>query len=360
MKRYILPLTAILLLGCETKVDKNFSELTFEETYDIKGERVLENELSWIVDVVDDYIICKQNSSDSLKRYLTVYDADGLEYLGSVGFRGRNLNEFQAANFFGQSYRKSDEVVIWVNDPPQYRMTAINLTASLIEGDIEIERSIRHDPQLDFHNALFFLDDSTFAAHQPGFELSTNQSPMVIVTNNTTMNIGQYPKLLAREDVRQGERYFSVLDDVNLAMRPDQERFAAAFHYYDRLDIYSINGDLVKSVTNPTIYKEYDARKIFVRGKDSLVGVVSYYGQVKVTTDYIFIKYYGRERKGGDTEDVPTEIRVFDWDGNPKFVLKCTENLASFAIDEERGWLYGHDISQQRYMRYNIGEYMKD
>ena len=79
-----------------------------------------------------------------------------------------------------------------------------------------------------------------------------------------------------------------------------------------------------------------------------------YYEDLTSTSSFLFAVYANRSRKDWALlENVPTEIQVFDWDGNARYLIQTQEKLASIAIDEERKLLYGMTLAETVY-KYDI------
>ena len=291
--------------GTETSSDDNF---VFEETIDLVGEEVFANELYWIVDVAGPYIFFEQNANQN--ELYHVYNAADMTFLGEVGKRGQGPGEFYGAQYSGQSENRSGEISIWVNDAPRFRISSINITASLRLGETVINRSIRHHPRYNFQNALFVLGESKLVGHQPGFIPETNLNPLNILNDDVLRPIGDYPEISNIEEVSGGERRSKVFNKAAVAMKSDQSRFVVAMGYYDRLDIYDVQGMLVKSLRDPMKYVSYNAHEIF-DADTRLIHGIQFYKTLTVTDNFIYAVYHDRKLNvDTDKNKFSTEIRV--------------------------------------------------
>lgn len=343
-----------LYSGCSESSDL-IEGIDFPESENIEGEKVLIDELSWQVEVAGDYIFCELESSKT--ELYNVYQAGDLSFVGTVGNRGQGPDEFIGAQYSGQYFYDSlGNTNIWVNDAPKFRISALNLNSSLKTNKTIVSNRLRHHPKYNFQNALFVLGESDLAGFQPGFIEGTNLKPLNFLTNGVLSSVGSYPRVKNSNDIPGANSLFKNLDYVHLGMKPDQEKFAVALSHYDRVDIYNRDGSLVKSIGHSENYRQYEAHEIFSETK-GLVGIKNYYMTVRTTDKYIYAVSHGRDRKA-DVEGITysSEIRVFAWDGSIIRVLKCPNDLISLAIDEKRGFLYGHDMSIEGMVRFDITE----
>lgn len=352
-----------MFLSCSTTSVKDAGDefVSFETTLNIQGERILVDELGWQINVVGSYLICEQEVTDSDKSIYHIFDSETLDFLGTAGLRGQGPNEFTGAQYSGQFYKEGDQTIIWVNDAPKYVIRAINLDESISSGVTKIENSLNHHPKHNLQNNLFVLGSSDLAGYQPGYVPGTNLTPLNIVKRGVIEGFGEYPRVKNEGSVPGGGESFRNLRRIALRMKPDQQSFVAAMRYYDQLDLFNSDGSLIRSVKHSDHYSLYDANEILDSNR-RITGLTQYYRTLDVTDNYIYALYYNRKVERGSSESIdkrPSQIRVFDWNGNPKYLLECPDDLVSLSVDEERGWLYGHDISEERFMRYDISKMFK-
>ncbi len=349
------------------KEDVGIGDFDFEKTVTLSGEQILENELSYLIETAGDYLLLEQDSKDTSQNVYNVYSAKDLTFLGAIGKRGQGPGEFYGAQYAGQHFKEGDDVFIWVNDAPQYRITSINVTESLKSGQTVYGRVVKHHPKYNFQNALFVVGTSDLIGYQPGYIPNTNRYPLHVLKggaslselrsgNESWTDVGEYPKVHGLDLVPNGEKYSAIFRRADIAMKPDQSRFVVAMKYYDRLDIFKRSGDIVESVQHPERYREYNAAEVYdpetmVKVKDRY----DYYQNVVATDEYIYALYYNRNMGELNAEmGEGIEIRVFNWDGEPKFLLKCPDNLLIISVDEKNAFLYGHIEDEQKFMRYSL------
>lgn len=355
----IFLLSLFLLASCSSSTE-NLNTDTDEPVIlrdSLVSEHFLEEELGLAPYIIGPYLLIKQDQNRADKVVFTVYQATDLELLGNIGVRGREgPDTFYGASYWGQYVERNGEYLIWVNDPPRYRMSLINITESLERGETVIERHINHDPENDFMNALYVLDSSDLVAHQPGYHPNTNQAPLVMFKNGEIETYGEYPEV---KNILDEERWGkgATFNRVALSMKPDQSRFAVAMNYYDRLDVFNINGKLISSYRDIEKYTLYNYSDIITPSKDIPRKYRDYYSSVASTEDFLFIIYKDISVEKW-AEFHPITIRVFDWDGNLKAELFCPDKIWNLSIDEENGFIYGGSNVQEALFRYNIKSVM--
>lgn len=358
--------TLILIVSCNEVQQPETEDFEFAKTIELTGQQVFSDELNHIVETAGDYVLLEQSSKDISGDVYNVYDASSLEFLGSVGKRGQGPGEFYGAQYAGQYYMENGDTFIWVNDAPQYRITSINITESLKSTKTVFGRVIKHHPKYNFQNALFVVDGGGLVGYQPGFIPNTNKYPLHILKGGISVevkggeedwtDVGEYPVLRGKGTIPNGEKFSAGFRRAYISMKPDQSRFVVAMKYYDRLDIFDRNGGLVKSVRHSVRYKEYNAREVYA--PDTRIKVknrVDYYQRVVTTDKYIYALYHNRIMgEFNDELGEGVEIRVFDWNGEMKTLIKCPDNLLLMSVDEKNGFMYGHIYDEQKFMRYSL------
>ncbi|WP_420385342.1 hypothetical protein [Roseivirga sp.] len=317
------------------------------------AEQFLEQEIGMAPYIVGPYLLIKQNQNRVDRVVFSVYNSKDLSYLGSLGERGREgPDTFYGASYWGQHIEREGEYLIWVNDPPRFRISLINITKSLQEGRTVIERRVTHKPEYDFMNALFVVDSVGLVGHQPGYQNGTNMAPLVMLRNGEFQLYGEYPEVTNVQNPEQW-RNGANFNNINLSMRPDQSRFAVAMRHYDRLDIFNNVGNKVASYIDNDRYRLFDYGEIYDSKMYFMGTLKNYYIDSWVTQEFIFTLYYNATFDE-DKEFHPSTIRVFDWDGNLRAELACPDHIWSISVDEEKGFLYAGSAEQEALFRYDI------
>lgn len=347
----VIVLVVLLLFfnGCHDSSDSYESDTVVFETSDVLDEysRVLDGEFGvFYGGFAGDYLLFEQDNPELGGGLYHVYDASDLSFLGSVGKRGRGPGEFYGALTSGQYYVSEGETIAWVNDAPQFKISAVNFTKSLEKGQIVIEEVIKHDPKHDFMNVLFVLEDSMLAGYQPGFHPSANEQPLHFLRDGVMRHYGSYPEVKNIDNLKKKFNMAPLIAIVNrskLVMKPSQDRFAVAMEYYDKLDVFDSEGNIVATVVPPGGYEEYNADDLWDSQGKGTGAEREYYQDLVATDSYIY---------GFMAND---KVRVFDWDGDPVIELAFPFDVGRpYMVDEERGWLYANDMTNEGIVRFSL------
>ena len=133
--------------------------------------------------------------------------------------------------------------------------------------------------------------------------------------------------------------------------RDDGERIVIPNEDTDRIEIYDGQGNIIRLIKGP----DYFNPDVVDVSKGNMIG---YLPGEKSRTAYAFpvakksgfwAIYYGLSHKEleGRSEDSPTTILSFDWDGNPldKYIIPA--DVRFFDVDESRGLLYGMMMTEE-------------
>jgi len=344
---------SVLIFGCSNSpVNAETEELVIVKE-SLVSEQFLKEDIGLAPYVIGPYLLIKQDQNLPENVVFKVYNASDLGYLGDIGVRGREgPDTFYGANYWGQYVERDGDYLIWVNDPPRFRMSLINITKSHQEGKTVIERKVMHKPEYDFMNALFVVDSSGLVGHQPGYHDGTNMAPLVMLKNGEFQLYGEYPEVNNIMDEKRWDNG-ATFNRVTLSMKPDQSRFAVAMDHYDRLDIFDSNGQLISSFRDPEKYALYNYSDIFTASAGIPRQYRDYYTSAASTQDLLFIIYEDISVEEA-REFHPSTIRVFDWDGNLKAELACPDQIWNISVDEEKGYLYAGSSQQEALFRYDI------
>lgn len=341
----------------------------FEEVIQLKGERVFSHELGSSVEIAGEFLLFELPSKDTSENVYNVYDIKSLEFLGSVGKRGQGPGDFFGAQFAGQVDYVDNDVSIWVNDAPQFRITSINLTQSLRLSKTVAERVIRHHPEHNFQSYLYVVDNRELVGYQPGYIPNTNLFPLHILRGGALsagerngkeelIHVGAYPEVENIGRIPNGRNFEKAFNSALVTMKADQSRFAVGFRQYDRLDIFDADGNMVESIRHPERYKNYNATDVYAPSlKWKIRNLMDFYRKVISTDKYIYTVYQNRNMgEFNDENGEGVDIRVFDWNGKLKFLLKCPDNIWTLAVDEKNGYIYANVDNEERFMRYDVKE----
>lgn len=137
-------------------------------------------------------------------------------------------------------------------------------------------------------------------------------------------------------------------------MKPDGSKSVLAFNYFDRMLILDEDFQLKKEVLGATGLKSLK----IVEGEP--VDLVNYYFDLEVTDDYIFALYYDQPESQYGEVMQSTQIRIFDWNGTLLNIIEVPDYLMGISFDEKNQTIYGVDHFQEKIVKYDFSELLKE
>lgn len=137
------------------------------------------------------------------------------------------------------------------------------------------------------------------------------------------------------------------VNESSLTYEPDLGRIALAFRYTGRIEVFDIEGRLLRSMAGPyevplhyrVVPDPREGMQRFLRTDDTRFA----YLDVDSNPEYIFALFSGRAR--GDyvdgQEGTGNRIHVFRWDGRFVGEWIVEDDLFGIALDPRRGGLFG-------------------
>lgn len=142
------------------------------------------------------------------------------------------------------------------------------------------------------------------------------------------------------------ERIYNMIFTAKSAIKPDGERFALAYEYEDRIEIYDKASNLLHIVKGPDFYHpEFDINErkngvVKVRDKTRKACI-----KLRATSNEIWTLYSGEIVYPGN-EDLNeltyknNKMLVFDWEGNFLRAYKLDIPIYNFCLDSENKVIY--------------------
>jgi len=123
-------------------------------------------------------------------------------------------------------------------------------------------------------------------------------------------------------------------------MSPDRSKLAMAAMYGAVLETFDVTGAFtVRARATRFFIEPKIGDDINVQPQKSISGFL----EICATDDAIFATYDGEHEEGdyGKGSDVfYGNIAVFDWDGNPKEIIRCGREIRNLCMDESEGVIY--------------------
>jgi hypothetical protein len=241
---------------------------------------------------------------------------------------------------------------LWVHDLNKGELIRINLTESLRNQLTVVDKKVMTRAESRFHTA-FYIDSSRVVGRSTNstpqmnrLQIYNPQSDLILKT------IPLFPEVdRTRKDLDFVVNKYNMLYVSNLGLKSDKTRIASAMCSFDRIDIFKTDGELENSVFDGIEIPDNIAE--YLEASDSHK-LTMFYGGIFTSNDYIYALYYGQPFSEYGRTPVPTQIRIFSWNGSPLCKIDVADYLYNFTIDEKNGFMYGVDNFNKRILKYNI------
>ena len=144
---------------------------------------------------------------------------------------------------------------------------------------------------------------------------------------------------------------FTMYNFSSYAVSPDRTKFVIGTPFGAIMEIYSLDSTIEHKATK--YFYEPDFEVTF-GSYDYTKGTVLGFHDIYVTDDWIYGVYDGERNPyyAGDERLVDTKIAVFDWDGNPKELIRTDYGIDRICYSERENALYGavRDIDDIMYL----------
>lgn len=203
---------------------------------------------------------------------------------------------------------------------------------------------------LDFYR-VDFINDSTIignACYRTNYKIDQYD-----LNNNKKLNGFGSLESLPESMPLQVKKQLTFSD---IRVKPDDTKFAVAYHSFDLLEIYSSDGKLLVAINGPiNSSPQFEIGKgehgpFTITGRESIFCFANIY----TTNKYIYASFSGKSlfNKEGIAEgELCEKLFVFDWEGNPIKYFNLNDKITTFCIDERNNWIYSYS--------YNTGQLVK-
>jgi hypothetical protein len=164
------------------------------------------------------------------------------------------------------------------------------------------------------------------------------------LTNNWTPLLPDVSKFTNKENLDLAYHAKSRFSSSNRTL-------ISAMTFFERIDIISTSGQIVKSIIRENGNLPPDFRDVHEPFKPTNY---TYYTDLCITDDYIFASCVGLRRdalldKRKTNKKIESEIHVFTIDGIPVMNLICDIEVSKFTVDIEKRELYVLDFNSENY-----------
>lgn len=327
---YILLLLSIILGACESKnifqdnpiihiADFQYEAQVIGKKKDIAPMGILG------LHVIDTFIISTQNN---LPKYLGVYRKENGEKLKELLPIGRGPNEFLDFTFKGQYYKDKQGINLYFSDCNKGYFYALNLTETLQQDTL----CVNQISKIPYRSYPTFLLDSGYISKA---YIPENKKMIYLLHDSTGQAIQQFLLYNNVDFIRYNQ--IGTADQI----KPDLSKIAMGMLMFNQINILDLKGNNNFTITTAT-GNTYLSKK-YLDEHDPIV----YYCDLECTDKYIYALFVNQKLSEWQRIAHPTEIHVFDWNGNAIYKLKTKETLLNIDIDETEQKIYGLATEEQ-------------
>ena len=327
---YVLLFLSTILSACESKnifQDNPIIHVTnFQDEVQIIGKQKDIAPIGTLgLHIIDTFIISTQSN---LPEYLGVYQKEDGKKIKDLLPIGRGPNEFLDFTFKGQYCKNKEEIKLYFSDCNKGYFYELNLTQTLQQDTLNISKISR----IPYRSFPTFATDSFYISKT---YIPENQKLIYLMHDSTGQVIYQYP-LYDKVD-------FIRYNQINSAdrIKPDLSKIAMGMLMFNQINILDLkennNFTITAATGNTYLSKKYlDEHEPII-----------YYCDLECTDKYIYALYVNQKMSEWQRIAHPTEIHVFDWNGNAVYKLKTQETLLNIDIDETGQKIYGLATEEQ-------------
>jgi hypothetical protein len=146
------------------------------------------------------------------------------------------------------------------------------------------------------------------------------------------------------------------INNGKIAINPTLKKIAVSNHYFNQIEIYNYEGDLLKELRIGEIDSPFDEKPSKRK---------YYYADLYSDGEYIFAAYFGGDPNGSMNflAQKKSEIHIFKWTGEPVAKLKLDRLIGILAVNLKKGVILSIDDfenEEQRLLEYKIPKEILD
>lgn len=325
----------VMISGCSfAQSNKEFK--SFPRIEQLRHSRVEIRELisPSSIHLINDTIILVDKN---LEHAIHFYNVSNWSSIGSYGKRGKGPAEVEKPKFHGQFTEENGETYLWFSDIRSFKLFKVSLTKMINDIDSEPEISYRIPPELALsYKEIYAVSDTEFVGTVAGEQLG-GRFFHIDMKKKTADWMPNFPK----QNLKVPEHKIGYLYSSAAAFNRKTNQIASGMYLFDRIDIVNVLEEKVL-----TIFQEGNSeiKEVDLRDDSRLFPLKTefYYTRAYSTENYIYLLYANNtEQQIAESRKSPTELHVFDWDGNPIYKGQLDmHSLGSFFVDEKTRKLY--------------------
>ena len=355
--KYLIPFFVFITIASCKKGDEAVKKSKPDiKKYVLKGEPVFTK--SYNIErlfAIDSFIITKNltagNDSSKLFSVYKIKNASDYVHLHDFGVTGNGPDEFEKfiVQITGQFQNKPD-LKMWVYEGNRNKLSRINISQTIKQKSIVIDKIFEIKPGVNFDN-VFYINDKKLIGNISNIDTKIDRLRLY---NPEKQEVFKRVKVLKIENPRKNDLIFTQYGFNYLYMNSigfdkATNSIISAMYYLDRIDVFNLDGDVVKTLAETDEDLETTLKSI--TDKKALI----YNMDVSTTSKHTYILSSGRlMNKVFEDENLPVKVKIYDKKMNLKAIIEIKNNINTISVDEIDGYLYGINYIGEQILRFNI------
>jgi hypothetical protein len=354
---YFFIFITILISSCNHN-NKNFNNKEFKKSFSVNGKVILDNNVNISkFFIVDTLLLAKLEGDDY---HYIVFNSKTLNPLGKLAKKGKGPNEFPDVLQYEHHIAKNNQLKIWVYGWNTHKIYLINISNSIKNQNTIIDTVLKLAPQIKF-NFLFVTDNYKVIGNT--INTTTDMKRLLIYDiekNKIIKEVNPFPKIENNnEDIAFIFYKYNWLFLSSLASNPNFTKFASAMLYFNRIDIFDKNGNIINSYEGKNNITKTEIDGFFSTEIGNYANIKKYYSGTTSSGNFIYTIYYNK-KASKSAESLPVKIRIFNWNAELVCELNIPNHLTSIAIDEKNGIMYGVAFFDEKILKYDISSILNE
>jgi len=295
-------------------VQEQIKEIQFEDAYLSNFARIF---------TMDDYLIVRDYKS--MEKLIYIFDRNNFSYIANIAPRGQGPHEITNIGHIGIDEKNH---LFYVTDHGKQKIFSYHLDSVLADPSYKPVEKLNLN-ELQFPNKYVLLNDTLCIGQiiEPTGSYGFNQS-----IAKWNINSGEIiPMKYTHPEIERKRVSFAVSKENGI--------YVECYHHHDLFTICDLDGNL-----------KYN---IYGRKWDSTTSnAKQYFGDVVICKNRILASYSDGKERGPTTDDLPTQLLIFDLKGDYIKTLDIGYRIMDLSYDDRNNRLLMHfdDIIQFGYL----------
>lgn len=350
----LILITTLLIVSCNK--GKKQDAISFKK-YNLKGTSIFKDKFNIYNTYFIDSLLLIRNIPDKNSSVFSLFkvDQDSYSHIYDFGKIGDGPNEFENEVYYtNQFYNSNGGLKIWVYEMNKTKYSLINITKTVEEEKVILDKEIRIKPGLSYQN-LFFINKNKIVGNSDNLSLKMKRLTFYnpnLDTISKTIELNTEIKNLKKNDLNYTQQSYNPIFLNILRYSNTKQKLVSAMVSMDKIDVFDTEGVLEKSILDT----DNEIKEV----KDYESNPKTFYADMVLTEDYIYTLYSGDLTSDYYGKSLPTKIKVYDWVYDLKAIFNVEESLNFISVDEENAEIIGVSITQEKTVKYSIKEFLNE